>query len=62
MNVHSYVLLQGVHFPHLTLFVYLEIIVHFLLKRSIQKYLNQPVWGGHTHDLCHHTWHPVELP
>lgn len=38
-------------------FIYQEAIVNFLLERSVQKYLNKLVWGGHTHYLCRHTWY-----
>lgn len=30
--------------------------------RPIQKYTNQSVWGGRTHDLSHHSWYSAELP
>ena len=42
-------------FPTFNSLIYLEIIVNFLLKRSTQKCLNKLEWGGHTHDLFHHT-------
>lgn len=38
-------------FPAFNSLIYLDIIVNFLLERSIQKYLNKLEWGGHTLDL-----------